>query len=888
MQMKKTCSFLFAPAAVMIIMLSVFFVSKMFPFGYNTLSWCDMNQQVIPFLMDFKDILSGKANMFLNMQNAGGMSFWGVFLFFISSPFSFLVAFVSKADLYFFMNILVMLKMMACAFTASVFFHDQFKKLTLLQNTAISVMYAFCGYTMFYYQNHVWLDVMCLFPILLIGLVRLAEDGKILLYVLSFSAILTVNFYLSYMVSIFLVLSAGLYVGLVLKKGSRRKSILLLGISTLITALITAVVWLPSLMQYMASARTGNLLSGLRVGGLISRLDTTFAVIICSGAIFAALIFYLLFAKKLSSKVAFAFFMLLLTMVPVFIEPINKMWQTGNYQAFPVRYGYITIFFGLILFAAVVSGINEKNRLTTSRPFSAFGGMLAVSAVFLAECLILYKNYDVITIYTETLWGSSASFRFLLLFSLTAGLAYLVLLLLYQFRQLSKAAFSVLLCLLVLLECTFNSSVYVASAANNAGHEAFVIDLSDRIQDDAFYRVKTEEKYFDVNLMGSLGYNTLSHYTSLTDEKFMYTMKKLGYSSYWMEVNSNGGTKLTDAVLGNQYTILRRGTAANTNNNIYRNQKYEIKKNSPSLPIGFVVHSNQIKAFSSLPDTNRLNMQQSVFESLFNTKEKLFTQYEPAFCNNVIYTSGDRYTLTFQDNSVDGSVIYQIPVKETETLYFDCFDRLSNNLIEPINSSFNVLVNGMTIQDDYPNQSNNGILNLGTFRNQTVEVEIQVLKEVKVKSFGVAGLRDNVLQKAVSSATAAKLKQSGNKIIGTAEAADEQSYLFLPITDDRGYTATVNGKKIAIDGVLDSMMAIKLEKGKNEISVAYVPSGFKTGICLSAVGIVALLCFLILQKRGLYRKIQFLEIPATVLFDLLFLCIFIAVYIFPVVIFYLK
>ena len=886
--MKKTCSFLFAPAAVMLIMLSVFFVSKMFPFGYNTLSWCDMNQQVIPFLMDFKDILSGKANMFLNMQNAGGMSFWGVFLFFISSPFSFLVAFVNKADLYLFMNILVMLKMMACAFTASIFFHDQFKKLTLLQNITISVMYAFCGYTMFYYQNHVWLDVMYLFPILLIGLVRLAEDGKILLYVLTFSAILTVNFYLSYMVSIFLVLSAGLYVGLVSKKGSRRKNILLLGISTLITALITAVVWLPSLMQYTASARTGNLIAGLRVGGLISRLDTTFAVIICSGAIFAALIFYLLFARKLSSKVTFVFLIFILTIIPVFIEPINKMWQTGNYQAFPVRYGYITIFFGLILFAAVVSGINEENRLASSSALSAFGGMLAVSAVFLAECLILYKDYDVITIYTETLWGNSASFRFLLLFSLTAGLAYLVLLLLYRFRQLSKAAFSVLLCFLVLLECTFNSSVYVATAANNARNEASVVDLSDRVQDDAFYRVKSEEKYFDVNLMGSLGYNTLSHYTSLTDEKFMYTMKKLGYSSYWMEVNSNGGTKLTDAILGNQYTILRRGTAANTKNNIYRNQKYEIKKNSPSLPIGFVVHSDQIKAFSSLPNTTRLNTQQSVFESLFHTKEKLFTQYEPAFCNNVTYTSGDRYSLTFQDNSADGSVIYQIPVKETETLYFDCFDRLSNNLIEPINSSFNVLVNGMTVQNDYPNQSNNGILNLGTFRNQTVEVEIQVLKEVNVKSFGVAGLRDNVLQKAVSSATAAKLKQSGNKIIGTAEAADDQSYLFLPITDDRGYTATVNGKKVAIDGVLDSMMAVKLENGKNEISVAYVPSGFTAGSCLSIVGIAALFCFLIFQKKGLYRKIQFLEVPATVLFVLLFLGVFIAVYIFPVAIFYLK
>lgn len=76
--MKKNRSCLIAPVFVMIILLSVFYACHLYPFGDKTLSWCDMNQQVIPFLMDFKDILSGKADMFLNMQNAGGMSFWEI------------------------------------------------------------------------------------------------------------------------------------------------------------------------------------------------------------------------------------------------------------------------------------------------------------------------------------------------------------------------------------------------------------------------------------------------------------------------------------------------------------------------------------------------------------------------------------------------------------------------------------------------------------------------------------------------------------------------------------------------------------------------------------------------------------------------------------------
>ena len=69
------------------LLLVLYAMKGLFPFGEYTISWCDMNQQVVPLLCEFKDILEGKGSLFLNWQNAGGMNFWGVFLFFISSPF---------------------------------------------------------------------------------------------------------------------------------------------------------------------------------------------------------------------------------------------------------------------------------------------------------------------------------------------------------------------------------------------------------------------------------------------------------------------------------------------------------------------------------------------------------------------------------------------------------------------------------------------------------------------------------------------------------------------------------------------------------------------------------------------------------------------------------
>ena len=43
------------------------------------------------------------------------------------------------------------------------------------------------------------------------------------------------------------------------------------------------------------------------------------------------------------------------------------MWHTGSYQAFPVRYGYITIFLGLILTAVVLNHAEPDPLRRSSR-----------------------------------------------------------------------------------------------------------------------------------------------------------------------------------------------------------------------------------------------------------------------------------------------------------------------------------------------------------------------------------------------------------------------------------------------------------------------------------------------------------------------------------------
>jgi hypothetical protein len=129
-----------------------------------------MYQQVIPLLTDFKDVLSGKQSLFFNLNNAGGMNFWGVFFFFIASPFSLLVVFFKKTEIVYLVNILIVLKLAMSAFTSSLYLKKHFKgKLDDLSVIVLSVSYGLCGYGLLYFQNNIWLDEMYLLPLLLLS-----------------------------------------------------------------------------------------------------------------------------------------------------------------------------------------------------------------------------------------------------------------------------------------------------------------------------------------------------------------------------------------------------------------------------------------------------------------------------------------------------------------------------------------------------------------------------------------------------------------------------------------------------------------------------------------------------------------------------------------------
>lgn len=796
------------------VMMTVFLIGGFYPFGQSSLAWCDMKQQLIPLFCDFKDILSGKESLFLNFSNGSGMNFYGVFFFFLASPFSFAAAFTDKADIPLLMNILVLLKLSVAGFTAGF----TFKKLNGSLNAGIAAAlgsaYSLGGYGMLFYQNIMWIDIMYLFPLVVLGVDSLVKKNRPLMLTAVLTLTVIMNFYLSFMVYLFVIIFFGIFA--VIYRDYDRKLYVNLGLCGVISLLASAFVWVPCLLQYTASARNGSFISQLKSAGFFAPYETTLTVILCSGIAVAGVIAALLNFKNSQKEDRLWLVSFVMTSIPLIIEPINLMWHMGSYMSFPVRYGFITLFLALNLAARqfCLPTSDEKKKLKRF-----FTPLLSVVAVMLFVFAVLFalKNSDSLASYVKTLWNNVKAFEGLLFI---CGIFTLIGLLLFwacKKKIIFSKAVSVLICLAVAVEGFCSAQIFIAPAKDNLSLYNYrsVIALGNDADEERFYRVNTDRKITDANMIGAAGLNSISHYTSLSDRTFMETAKAFGYSGYWMETGNWGGSILSDALLSVGYTAE------------YENQAFTLNENLYYLGLGLKFDGN---ALEELPDGDRLTALGEAFAAM-SGEENPVLKYDPVYTDDCrIENTKDGYSIN--NISAVGEICYEITVTEPQTLYFDCYSGFSTRLTEKINDSFCVLVNGETVASRYPTQSFNGLLKLGSFEKETVDITIEVYKTADCTSFGIFGVGETALQNYTKNAACLNLKENGGKIEG--EAKSGRYFVSLPYKDN--YKITLNGEKLNFSKALSGFIAIDIPSD-GYLKIEFTPKGFYAGIAISVLGL---------------------------------------------------
>lgn len=876
MTAKKYFGILLPPLITLCLINFFFMFFGIFPFGNKTVSWCDMNQQTIPLLMDLKDILEGNSSVFYSTGNAGGMNFWGVFLFFIASPFYLTVKFVEKSQLIYLVNILFAVKLAVSSITAAIYFKYSHKKLKTGYAVILSVMYALCGYGIMYYQTLVWLDIMYLFPLLVISIERMCMQNKSAMYCTILSLMVAVNYYLSFMIVIYIMISVPLFIYIRCRANQRKKAAFSFISSSFISMLITAPVWLCSFLQISESARGGNTVSAILYDNMFKNTGNKLSVIMCTALCVAVIPFFI--KNKITRKKSVRYNLILLAFIsaPVFLDPINKLWHTGNYQCFPLRYGFIIIFTLFVLSAYYFESIGEYGK--TSYGFAIILIILVLS-FFAAGVYTVKTKKTILSSYVNVLSVSMDSFKILMALAVFACLIYIISIMTVRQKLLSYKMFCLIISGVFITEFSISASVNIGYAVNDG--EIFIssASLENKTAQEPYYRTKTEKKYLHVNMIGGLGYNSISHYTSLTSEQYMYAMKKLGYSSYWMEVGSNGGTILTDALLSIKYSIGEYFGFNSCQNIIKTDSKLKIAENEICCPIGILSNTDPEK-MSDLDFNDRFSVQNKLAKDFFGSNEMLH-KYDSSYISNgtVKYENGKYIITADEPDKAFCQIRYSLNIKENQILYFDVFDNLSNNISESYYESVKVYVNGNCITSSYPSQKNNGILKLGEFNNENVEIMIILTKDIAVKSFGVFGIETETLKNSTDKLQGCDFYSHGRFITANINA-EHESYLYMSIPYDKGLTAYINGKKTTLYKVNDSFCAIRLLPGKNSIKLEFMPPGMILGIIMLIAGIA----IIILWKLKLSRISGIRQILcrlSSLLYIICFAGTFIFIYIIP-------
>ncbi len=808
------------------VLMFAFLCEGMYPFGWGTVTWCDMNQQLIPLLCDFKDILSGNSSLFLNFSNAGGMNFYGVFFFFLSSPFSFSVAFVEKADIPFLMNILVVLKLSLAAFFASFVLERLSKNITPCISTALGTAYALCGYAMLFYQNLMWLDMMYLFPLIVLGAYRLIEQNKPVLLFITLTLAVVFNFYISFMVFLFIIFFFGTF-ALFYRKANRKiyVGLAFCGIFSLLTS---SIVWVPCLLQYLGSARGNSFLEELKSAEFFAPYETTLIVLLCSALCFAGMFFIIprLSQEKRETKFLSAVFFL--TGIPLIIEPVNLMWHTGSYMSFPARYGFIPVFIGLLLVARVIT--KGETRRDFSIPLCLGVGLICAYCILFAG-----KNQDTLSSYVNSLWSDESALKALSILCILFTLCAVLIIGLLRKGHIKRSIAGLLLCITVASQgfCSVHSFMLSAKDSISIYNYQSVISLKDKAKMQGFYRVNTKDKITDANMTGAAGFNSISHYTSLNDFTYMETAKQLGYSGYWMETGNWGGSILSDALLSVGYTAERV------------NGEYSLKENPYFLNLG-------IKAEGEIPEklshSDRLLSLGKAFAQMTDTENPV-VKYNHTKLSDCTLTDTENGVCVNNISEV-GTLVYSLEVTKPQTLYFDCYNGFSTNLTEKINHSMAVYVNGSQITASYPSQNSNGLLNLGHFESEKVDITIKVYETADCSSFGVFGVREDILRTSIDGCETLDLNTKGGKVIGKAEKG--KYFISLPHKDN--YRITLNGEKLEYSKALSGFIAVQIPRS-GDIEITFAPKGFYVGLVLSVLGLATAIWLLTLMKKEcMYRE----------------------------------
>lgn len=543
-----------------IFMAGYFAFRGMAPFGSSSILTVDLGQQYIDLLAYLRTSLLHDPTQLLYSFNKGlGGNFYSDGSYYIFSPLNLLLLPVS--NLYLPMGILglTILRYGLASWSMAKALH-----MMHWQNgwplLLFGFSYAFSGWMVANQLNVIWVDVMILLPLIVAGLERYLAGQRIWMYTLLLALAFICNYYMAYMVGLFLVLymlwrTSWAPYGFT----GRIKLWLKFAFGSLMSIGLSAFVWLPTAMT-LTNSKGPHLLENVKNAVTYQPLDLwakTFMGAfdfeqmkagmpnIFVGSLILIVVCGFLTSReiRLSTRIM-TFLITAFLILSMMYDPLNVIWHGLAYPVwYPYRFSFVFIFWLIWLAGSI---------WTPTWHLSRWQAWILLVLALAVSGWVAYRMH---------------TYSFLNWYQFAAGLSCFLMILCLQHYVGTNRWWRWSLISFVLLELMANAVVTLNkfSYLSNNEYQNVVSILQDgrsllnETKDQTFYRVtknfeRTKDDPLQVNYRGA------TVFSSMLEHQQSDIMAVLGQPEGDNYIDYTGSTALNDNLLGVKYLISQKNS----------------------------------------------------------------------------------------------------------------------------------------------------------------------------------------------------------------------------------------------------------------------------------------------------------------------------------------
>jgi uncharacterized membrane protein YfhO len=889
--------------AVFVLMGTFFAVGlQIAPFGNGTILTVDLGQQYVDFYQYYRDVFYGNWDqLFYSFTKATGGEMVGTWSYYLMSPYLLLLLIFPQSWLSFAVALIVVLKLATGAAAFQYMLGRLYNEVTW-QSLTFSFAYAFIGYLSANQLNVMWLDGVIFLPFLIWGLEKIMRGQAGWTYAFWLATILISNYYIGYMICIFVVLFYAYRFVAHSKKDLHEPEMA----ATLNDSLATPSQFAPSyfttIKRYLTTTTAKFAGWSLAGGGLSAflLLPTFYALATSKGAqsspalelkadypiydivskfvlgpfnfdqmpdglpnvfigslpLIMAILFFFYKNIALSERLA-ALAVTVILLLSMNISAFNLVWHGFQYPIwYPYRFSFVFSFFLLYIGYQVY-------RL---KPTLSMKAALSLLLVFATACgYLLYRidEFDYISATTV-----------IITFILFVGIAALLI----MAADFDKLIYALLL--VITASEVFANSVITIASISYLKEDDFATYISETKplvssyspSENEFYRMtKTFQR--TKNDAMQLGYYDLNHFNSTLERNTTQLFKQLGFPMSDGFTNYTTGTLLTDALFGVKYYFSLTPFASDQGNLSNRVTSHRddlglydvaevtdqmlVYENPNALSLGYMVDQAITEVDAS--DVNPIYLQDELLNVLLGqgpTDGVSLDQFEIAN-----FASIDLFHVTSQDESMvntaytrddsgeDSFIDIHINMKSNQSYYITVPSYLDDEEVK-------YFLDGEELDYDSSYQSIQ-VFNIASDDQNTEKVfTIQLLDDDTTLSDVNLYTLDPATIKTMSANLSAgnlQLDSFDNaSFSGSVTVDDPSKYLMLTIPYAKGWHASINGEPVDTVELLDGgFMGIQFpEAGTYDVSFYYLPEGLVLGTIITiATGAVLIVIFIYGKKK---------------------------------------